>query len=80
MEFLYFLLIGAIVGWLAGKLSKGGGFGIIGNIVVGVLGAIIGGWLFGILGLSSDGSLIGSMLTALVGALLLLFVLGKVKK
>lgn len=80
MEFLYFLLIGAVVGWLAGQLSKGGGFGLLGNIVVGVLGAILGGWLFGILGLSADGSLIGSMVTALVGALLLLFILGKVKK
>jgi len=79
MNFLYYLLLGALAGWLAGKLSKGSGFGALGNIVVGIVGGILGGWLFGILGLSSDGSLIGSLVTAVVGALVLLFVLGKTK-
>ena len=45
-----FLLIGAVAGWLAGVIMKGGGFGVIGNIVVGVIGSLIGGWLFGLLG------------------------------
>jgi uncharacterized membrane protein YeaQ/YmgE (transglycosylase-associated protein family) len=45
MEFLYFLLIGAVSGWLAGQLFKGGGFGLFGNIIVGIIGAVIGGWI-----------------------------------
>lgn len=54
-----FLLIGAIAGWLAGLLMKGGGFGLLGNIIVGVLGAIVGGWLFGVLGISVGGAWVG---------------------
>ena len=74
-----FLLIGAIAGWLAGTLMKGGGFGLLGNIAVGVLGAVIGGFLFGLLGISAGG-LIGSIITATVGAAVLLFVVGLIKK
>jgi len=44
---IIFLLIGAVAGWLAGVIMKGGGFGVVGNIVVGVIGSLIGGWLFG---------------------------------
>ena len=47
-----FLVIGAIAGWLAGTLMKGGGFGLLGNIVVGIIGAVIGGFVFGLLGIS----------------------------
>jgi len=47
-----FLAIGAIAGWLAGNLMKGDGFGLLGNIVVGVIGAVVGGWVFGLLGIS----------------------------
>ena len=74
-----FLFIGAIAGWLAGTLMKGGGFGLLGNIVVGILGAVIGGYLFGILGVSAGG-LIGSIVTATVGAAVLLFLVGLIKK
>ena len=70
-----FLFIGAIAGWLAGKLMKGGGFGLLGNIVVGILGAVIGGYLFGLLGISAGG-MIGSIVTATAGAALLLFFIG----
>ena len=49
MELLYFLLIGLIAGWLAGLLVKGGGFGIVGDMVMGVLGAFLGGFLFQLL-------------------------------
>lgn len=45
MNFLYFLLIGSISGWLAGQLWKGSGFGLIGNIIAGIVGGIVGGWL-----------------------------------
>ena len=74
-----FLIIGAVAGWLAGTLMKGGGFGLLGNIVVGILGAFIGGWLFGLLGFSAGG-MIGSIVTATAGAAILLFVVGLIKK
>jgi uncharacterized membrane protein YeaQ/YmgE (transglycosylase-associated protein family) len=74
-----FLAIGAIAGWLGSTIMKGGGFGLLGNIVVGILGAIVGGFLFGALGLSAGG-FIGSVVTATVGAVVLLFVVGIIKK
>jgi len=75
---IVFLAIGAVAGWLAGTLMKGGGFGLLMNIVVGIVGALIGGFVFGLLGISAGG-IIGSIATATVGAILLLFIVGKVK-
>ena len=63
MHFLWFIIIGAVAGWLAGTLMKGGGFGLIGDIVVGILGGIVGGWLAGELGIGGEG-IIGSLLIA----------------
>jgi uncharacterized membrane protein YeaQ/YmgE (transglycosylase-associated protein family) len=76
---LIFLAIGAVAGWLGGLLMKGGGFGLLGNIVVGILGAVVGGFAFSLLGLSASG-LIGSIVTATVGAVILLFVVGHLNK
>ena len=56
MEFIWFIVIGLVAGWLAGQFMKGGGFGVIGDIIVGVLGALIGGFLFSLLGLSAGGN------------------------
>jgi uncharacterized membrane protein YeaQ/YmgE (transglycosylase-associated protein family) len=72
MNFVWFLLIGALAGWIAGLIMKGGGFGLVGDIVVGVVGGVLGGWLFGLVGLGSDGSLIGALVTAVVGAIVLI--------
>jgi uncharacterized membrane protein YeaQ/YmgE (transglycosylase-associated protein family) len=80
MEIIYFLLIGAVAGWLAGQLMKGRGFGLAGNMVVGVIGSILGGTLFRSFGLMPDGSLISVLITALVGALVLLVLVGVIKK
>jgi uncharacterized membrane protein YeaQ/YmgE (transglycosylase-associated protein family) len=79
MNFVWFLLIGLIAGWLAGQIMKGRGFGVVGNLVVGVIGAVLGGFLFGLLGFTSGG-LIGSLITALVGAIVLLAIVGAIKK
>jgi uncharacterized membrane protein YeaQ/YmgE (transglycosylase-associated protein family) len=76
---LIFLIIGALAGWIAGQLMRGGGFGLLGNIVVGIIGAVIGGFLFGLVGISAGGFL-GSLVTAVVGAGVLLFVVGLFKK
>lgn len=73
------IIIGLIAGWLGGKLMRGGGFGLIGNLVVGVIGAFVGGWVFGLLGLSAGGW-IGSIVMATVGAVILLFVVGLIKR
>lgn len=80
MSFLYFIIIGAIAGWLAGKIMKGGGFGLLMNMVLGIIGGVVGGWVFGLLGLSTDGGLIGSLLTSVAGAVLILYVGRLIKK
>ncbi len=74
MSIIWFLLIGIAAGWLAGQVMRGGGFGLVGDLIVGVVGALLGGFLFGVLGLSADG-LIGSLVTATVGAIALLWLL-----
>jgi uncharacterized membrane protein YeaQ/YmgE (transglycosylase-associated protein family) len=79
MEIIWFLIIGIVAGWLAGKIMRGGGFGLIGDLIVGVIGALLGGFLFGMLGLSANG-LIGSLVTATVGAIVLLFLLRLVRR
>lgn len=71
-QLIWFLLIGLIAGWLAGKIMRGSGFGLVGDLVVGVLGAVIGAWLFSLLGITTWG-LLGSLLVALCGALVLLW-------
>ena len=77
---IWFLIIGLIAGFLAGKIMKGGGFGVVGDIVVGVIGAFLGGWLFGLLGVSTGNSLLGSIVTATIGAVVLLFQVRLVKR
>jgi len=73
---IYFLLIGAAAGWIAGQLMKGGGFGLIVNIILGVIGAFVGGWLLGELGISVGRGLTGSLITSVIGAVVVLFVAG----
>ncbi|MGI4846578.1 MAG: GlsB/YeaQ/YmgE family stress response membrane protein [Janthinobacterium lividum] len=80
MELLWFILIGLIAGWLAGMLVKGGGFGIIGDMVVGILGALLGGFLFGQLGISAGGGMLGSIVVATIGAIILIFILRLIKR
>lgn len=79
MNLLIFLILGALAGWLAGVVMKGRGFGLVGNMVVGVLGAFLGGWLLPRLGLAIGGDF-GGFITAFIGAVLLLVILGVLKK
>lgn len=79
MDFLWFIIIGILAGFLAGRIMRGGGFGLIGDLIVGLIGALLGGWLFGIFGLSADGK-IGSLVTATVGAIVLLALLRAIKR
>lgn len=71
---LLFLAIGIVAGFLAGKIMKGAGFGLVGDLIIGVAGSFIGVWLFGLLGISTGG-VIGLLIAAVVGALLLLYVI-----
>ena len=72
---ILWLIIGAVAGWLAGKIVEGAGFGLIVDIIVGIVGAFIGGWLAGVLGIAIGGGLIGSLIVAVIGAVVLLLVL-----
>jgi uncharacterized membrane protein YeaQ/YmgE (transglycosylase-associated protein family) len=80
MGIIAWLVVGALAGWIAGKLVKGGGFGLIGNIVVGIAGAVVGGWLSGVLGISIGGGFIASVVTAVVGAVILLAIVSAIKR
>ncbi len=80
MEFLWFILIGMAAGWLAGQYMGDGGFGVVGDIVMGVAGAMVGGYLFHQLGLSAGGGLIGALIVATIGAVVLLFMGRMVKR
>jgi len=75
MEFLWPLLIGGVAGAISGRIMRGKGFGCLGNVIVGVIGAYIGGFLLPLLGVSTHGRL-GSLISATMGALVLLWVLG----
>ncbi|MFO1095348.1 MAG: GlsB/YeaQ/YmgE family stress response membrane protein [Planctomycetaceae bacterium] len=79
MGFLWFILIGIAAGWLAGQIMKGGGFGLVGDLVVGVIGALLGGWLFGLAGIGAGG-LLGQLVVATVGAIVLLLLLRLIKR
>ena len=76
---LLFLVIGLVAGWLAGKILRGKGYGLIGDLVVGIIGSFVGGWLFGLLKISVGGTL-GSLLTAIVGAIVFLYLIRFIKR
>jgi uncharacterized membrane protein YeaQ/YmgE (transglycosylase-associated protein family) len=75
MALLWFIVIGALAGWLAGQFMKGRGFGLLGDIIVGVIGAFLGGYLLRITGVQLGGGLIASLVVAFLGAVLLLFII-----
>ena len=80
MEFIWFIVIGLAAGWLAGQVVKGGGDGVIGDIVIGMLGALLGGFLFRRLGVSVGSGFFVSLIVATIGAIVLLFVVRQFKK
>ena len=80
MGFVAWIVVGLVAGWLAGQLMKGGGYGIIVDIILGILGGIVGGWVFGLLGLSTGGGMIGSIVVAFVGAVILVGITRLLKK
>ena len=73
MGFLWYIIIGIAAGFLAGKIMRGGGFGVIINLILGIVGGVLGGWVFGLFGIAAAG-IIGSLITATVGAILVLWI------
>ena len=79
MSIFWFLIIGALAGWIAGQITKGHGFGLVGNLVVGILGALLGGFLFDLLNVAAYG-LLGRLIMSVVGAVVFLFIVSFVKR
>lgn len=77
---LIWVLIGAVAGWLAGLVVRGGGLGLVGNIIVGIIGAFLGGWLFGVLGVAIGAGIVNTIFTAFIGAVVLLLIVRVIKR
>jgi uncharacterized membrane protein YeaQ/YmgE (transglycosylase-associated protein family) len=75
MNIVWWLIVGLIAGFLASAVMRGGGYGVLGDIIVGIIGAMIGGWMFSLLGIGAGGGLIGSIIIAFIGACILIAIL-----
>lgn len=73
------LVIGIVAGWLAGEIWRGYGFGLVGNLIVGIIGALLGTWLFSLLGIAAGG-IVGTLVMAFIGALILLFIVNMIAR
>jgi len=80
MGFLEWIVVGLIAGWLAGQVMKGGGYGVIVDIILGILGGILGGWIFRMLGIWHGGGVIGSLIVAFIGAVILVAITRLIKR
>jgi len=80
MNFLEWIVVGLIAGWLAGQVMKGKGYGVLVDIILGILGGVIGGWVFGLLGIWHGSGMIGSLIVAFVGAVILVGITRLLKK
>lgn len=80
MQYLLYLLVGGLAGWLGGKIMQGKSLGIIKNIMVGLVGGLLGGWLFDLIGIEVSNRLGGALLTATIGTVLLLWIIRLIKK
>jgi uncharacterized membrane protein YeaQ/YmgE (transglycosylase-associated protein family) len=76
---IYWIIVGLIAGWAAGQLMKGGGYGVVMDIVLGMVGGVVGGWLLGALGIYAGG-LIGTIVVAIIGAVFLIWITRLLKK
>jgi len=77
---IIWLIVGGVAGWLAGLIVRGFGFGVVGNIVVGIIGAFLAGWLLPQLGVNIGSGIAGAIIHALIGAIVLLAIIGLVKR
>ncbi|MCB0660787.1 MAG: GlsB/YeaQ/YmgE family stress response membrane protein [Saprospiraceae bacterium] len=77
---LIVLVIGAVAGWLAGQIRQGYGFGLLGNIIIGIAGSFVGGLIFNALNISLGSGIVSTLISSVVGALVLLFLIGLIKR
>ena len=80
MGFIAWIVVGLIAGWLAGQVMKGGGYGVLVDIILGILGGILGGWIFNALGIWPGGGMLGAIIVAFVGAVILVAISRAVKR
>ena len=80
MGIIVWLIVGAIAGWLAGLIVKGAGFGLLGNITVGIVGAVVAGWLLPRLGILIGGGFIAEIINAAIGAIIVLVILSLIRR
>lgn len=80
MGIILSLLLGCLAGFCAGKLMKGGGYGLIMNCILGLFGGVVGGWLFSLLGIEGNGSILAQLGTAIIGAVVILWIASLIKK
>ena len=80
MGIVAWIIVGLIAGWLAGRVMKGGGYGVVVDIILGLLGGVLGGWIFAKLGVSTGGGMIGSIIVAFIGAVILVVITRLLKR
>jgi uncharacterized membrane protein YeaQ/YmgE (transglycosylase-associated protein family) len=78
--FIIWIVIGGVAGWLAGLIMSGGGYGIFGDIIIGIAGSVIAGWLFGALHVAAGRGILGSIIAATVGAIVLIFIIRVIRR
>ncbi len=79
MSYIWFIIIGILAGFVAGKLMRGGGFGLVVNLVVGVIGGVLGGWIFSLFGIEAGG-IVGGLITSVVGAVVFLWLVSLISR
>ena len=80
MGLIYWIIVGLIAGWLTGQVMRGGGYGVVADIVLGIVGGIIGGWVFGALGIGTGTSMLGSIIVAFIGAVILVAITRAIRR
>jgi uncharacterized membrane protein YeaQ/YmgE (transglycosylase-associated protein family) len=80
MGFIIWIVVGLIAGWLAGQVMKGGGYGVLVDIILGILGGVLGGWVFGLLGIWPGGGILGAIIVSFVGAVILVAITRLLKR
>jgi uncharacterized membrane protein YeaQ/YmgE (transglycosylase-associated protein family) len=80
MGFIIWIVVGLIAGWLAGQVIKGGGYGVLVDIILGILGGVLGGWVFGLLGIWPGGGIVGAIIVSFVGAVILVAITRLLKR
>jgi uncharacterized membrane protein YeaQ/YmgE (transglycosylase-associated protein family) len=80
LSILIWIVVGAVAGWLAGLVMRGAGFGLVGNIIVGIIGAVVAGFLLPRIGIAIGGNIIAQILNAFIGAVIVLFVIGLIRR